>query len=183
MEWNSVENSERHLRRLVELGGVVTRLPSGELVGKMEKKEVGRGRKPKNEWQFKVSEPGNCWIWLRGTSGKGYGAFPGGPIPGARAHRKYFMILVGPIEKALVLDHLCRMPACVNPAHLEPVSNKENILRGFGMSAMNSIKTACKRGHLFTQENTRYIASWRACRECQRMYGRKAWIKSRLEAR
>lgn len=70
-----------------------------------------------------------CWIWAGGTSEDGYGrAWANGrQIP---AHRHYYELHVGPIPEGLVLDHLCRIPSCVNPGHLEPVTPAENVRRG-----------------------------------------------------
>jgi hypothetical protein len=71
-----------------------------------------------------------------------------------RAHRVAFEWLVGPVPKGLVLDHLCRNRGCVNPSHLEPVTQQVNTLRGAGPAARNANKAHCKWGHEFTPENT-----------------------------
>lgn len=81
-------------------------------------------------WHFmtKVNKTESCWLWERGTNG-GYGMywFRGRNIA---AHRFAYEALVGPIPEGLELDHTCRVKRCVNPAHLEPVTHRENILRG-----------------------------------------------------
>jgi hypothetical protein len=67
------------------------------------------------------------------------------------------------------LDHLCRNRACVNPAHMEPVTNKVNIMRGAGVGAMCALKTTCLRGHPLSGDNLRTRPDGeRACRTCQR---------------
>jgi hypothetical protein len=70
-----------------------------------------------------------CWCWLGALNRNGY-AYPW--IDGARQvlHRTLFELLVGPIDPSLLLDHLCRVRACVNPFHCEPVTAKENTNRG-----------------------------------------------------
>lgn len=70
-----------------------------------------------------------CWIWQGGTQGDGYGrmSIGGRNVP---AHRAYYEEIHGSIEPGLQIDHLCFVPACVNPAHLEPVTCAENIRRG-----------------------------------------------------
>jgi hypothetical protein len=115
-------------------------------------------------WQ-KVDRSGNCWIWLAGTFRCGYGQFG---IDGGRkisAHRYAYELIKGPIPKTLELDHLCRTPACVNPAHLEPVTHQENMLR---IRKANASKTHCKHGHPLIEANI-YVAPLgdRQCRACK----------------
>ena len=118
---------------------------------------------------------GACWLWKAAkTSGYGVVQFDGRV---QRAHRVVYQILIGPIPKGLELDHLCRNRACVNPAHLEPVTGAENIARGESKSALHSRQTHCKRGHPFTPENTylrkRAHKTERFCRECSRIRDRR----------
>lgn len=87
------------------------------------------------------------------------------------AHRAVYEALVGPIPPELELDHLCRNPACVNPAHLEPVTRKENVRRGYWG------KNHCKHGHVYDDENTRWYTfkngkKVRFCRTCERQRSR-----------
>lgn len=66
-----------------------------------------------------------CHLWRYGKDADGYGT-----IRGAKAHRLFYEAAKGPIAPGLDLDHLCRVPACVNPEHLEPVTHAVNIRRG-----------------------------------------------------
>lgn len=85
------------------------------------------------------------------------------------AHRRAYELRVGAIPAGKHLDHLCRVRNCVNPAHLEPVTNRQNALRGTGPSAVNAEKTHCSRGHEFNAENTRRERDGgRACKVCHR---------------
>jgi hypothetical protein len=118
-----------------------------------------------------VGNQDECWEWS-GCRVRGYGQFHIGNRKRVRAHRFAYELLVGEIPEGLVLDHLCRNTACCNPAHLEAVTTRENILRGVGLAAANSRKTHCKNGHEFTPENTYSSPSeeqrgWRECRVCR----------------
>lgn len=107
-----------------------------------------------------------CWEWP-GSKVSGYGTINADGET-QRAHRVVYEAVVGPIPDGLVLDHLCRNRCCVNPAHLEPVSFAENVLRGESPPAINARKTACDNGHEFTPENTRIYKGYRICRICAR---------------
>src|ERR1019366_4519713 len=81
--------------------------------------------------KFVLPEPNTgCWLWTGGLNRGGYGQFMTPPC--TVAHRVAYELFVGPIPEGLQLDHLCRVRSCVNPQHLEPVSQQENIRRGLG---------------------------------------------------
>lgn len=107
------------------------------------------------------------WIWTGPIRGKqGYGA-----ITIKRksfcAHRVMYETFIGPIPDGLQIDHICRVRNCVNPEHLEPVTCRENILRGEGVCAKNAKKTHCPKGHLYSETNTLYTREGgRQCRTC-----------------
>lgn len=123
-----------------------------------------------------------CWRWLGGQhQDTGYGTVSFGNRT-RLAHRVAYELGIGPIPAGLDLGHLCRVRLCVNPYHLEPVTERENILRGETLAAFNAAKTQCKRGHdlasqasLFTTKSGRVE---RRCRPCHAAYMRD-WNVSR----
>lgn len=70
-----------------------------------------------------------CWLWIGPLDRYGYGKYRRSNRH-TGAHRIAYQLLVGEIPEGLVIDHLCRNRACVNPWHMDPVTNRENILRG-----------------------------------------------------
>ena len=112
-----------------------------------------------------------CWLWTGNISGgTGYGGI-NYKNRQQGAHRVVYELLVGPIPDGLELDHLCRVRRCVNPGHLEPVTHRENALRGLGPSAGNATATHCIHGHPFDADNT-YVKSngHRFCKVCARQH-------------
>ncbi len=104
-----------------------------------------------------------CWVWQRFKDRGGYGRkWIGVGRPEALAHRVYYELYVGPIPEGLQIDHLCRVRACVNPEHMEPVTFAENQRRG-----LNGILAPgyCKRGHPFNAENTHVDSKGRVSAE------------------
>jgi HNH endonuclease len=106
----------------------------------------------------------DCWLWTGRINDGGYANYGKD-----YAHRVIYERSVGPIPKGLELDHLCRIRHCVNPAHLEPVTRKENVRRGL----LGVLHTHCRNGHQLTPENTNYNKGRRFCRTCNRERLRK----------
>ena len=112
-----------------------------------------------------VIQENGCWEWIGAKGTGGYGRFRHAP-----AHRVMYERLVGPIPAGLQIDHLCRNRDCVNPAHLEPVTQTVNILRGDGWAGLHARKTHCPRGHPLEGANLLIVThGWRRCRICYRL--------------
>lgn len=116
-------------------------------------------------YQRNVNDGHLTAIWTASVTGPGYGKFyvDGRLTP---SHRWSYEQMVGPIPAGLVLDHLCRVRRCCNPAHLEPVTQRENLMRGASFVEENALKTACPKGHPLTGRNVVYWRGHRKCREC-----------------
>ena len=128
---------------------------------------------------FPIMKEKGCWLWEGYTNSKGYGVFTASPNTrkhvGKRigrkgkhilVHRYMYELMIGPIPKGLQIDHLCRVPLCVRPSHLEAVTQRENLMRGNGFAAHNSLKTHCPKAHEYTPENTAFIGTERRCKTC-----------------
>ena len=100
-----------------------------------------------------------CWLWLLAKDKAGYGFMRerGGPM--VYAHRALYENVNGPVPYGLQLDHLCRVPSCVNPDHLEPVTPAEN----------------CRRG-VRTKLTPTEVSEIRASSDTQRIIGRRFGI-------
>jgi hypothetical protein len=113
----------------------------------------------------KVKKTSNCWLWT-GSLSRGYGRVrdrrSGKSVP---VHRIAYELLVGPIPDGLTIDHLCRVRCCVNPTHLQPVTNRENILRGNGPAALSARRTSCRICGAFLGDDP-YRPGWRRCVPC-----------------
>lgn len=126
-----------------------------------------------------------CWPWVGHVDQRGYGRIKIGGLRGraAHAHRVGYELQVGPIPEGLVIDHLCRNRACQNARHLEPVTMRENTLRG-EPGKYQTKRTHCPRGHAYSPENTLRDGNRRRCRACVRAYDkrRRAALKPFEEA-
>lgn len=123
-----------------------------------------------------------CWHYAGTMQGDGYGIIYATlnhkPIR-QLAHRASYETFVGEIPEGLVIDHLCRVRCCINPEHLEPVTLRENTLRGDGV-LYNLRKTHCKFGHAFTPENTTAVPKGRQCKACAKIRNRNFYLNNKI---
>lgn len=123
------------------------------------------GERVRFEERVCVEPNTGCWLWIGAVLPKGYGTFtPRGMSESFGAHRLSYRIHVGSIPVGLHIDHLCRQPACVNPAHLEAVTSRENTRRG-----AKAQRTHCIAGHELDGQNL-YVRrnGTRCCKACMR---------------
>lgn len=127
-----------------------------------------------------------CWLWPTKSSDGYVSIYMGGgkahPVV-VMAHRLSYEMAKGPIPTGLVLDHLCRNPSCVNPDHLEPVTQRTNILRGTGITARLASAKKCVNGHVFPSCQSEYYASrgWRLCAICHNEREKKRQARQRAQ--
>lgn len=139
---------------------------------------------PDTFWSRVDKQPGGCWLWRGAMYQNGYGRIcssvselAAGKPRNQLTHRFAYELVVGPIADGLVLDHLCRVKACVNPDHLDPVTPQENSQRG----ARGRMVTVCTHGHPYTPDNT-YIAPGdgrRRCVSCRRWHKQRELARNR----
>ena len=129
-------------------------------------------------WEQKIIRTDGCWEWIGCLSQKGYGRFWVGGGKTLDAHKIAYEKAFGPVPMDMVIDHLCRNRSCVNPEHMEVVTNSENVLRGTGHTANNKRKTHCPNGHLYEGTNL-YVTpeGYRGCRACRNDHS-KTWKRT-----
>ena len=135
----------------ISRNNIVIRDVKKYLLSRIEKKESG------------------CWEYNYSIQNNGYSR-----IWNKKAHRVAYEVFNNKkINDGMTIDHLCKNKTCINPEHLEEVSQGENTLRGNSWSGINSRKTHCKRGHLLSGDNLAIYAGKRQCRECFRLRQKK----------
>lgn len=128
-----------------------------------------------------TENPTACWIFTGYVTKQGYSrigigrsSVPGHRLAYANAHG---MTLSDLADTGLVLDHLCRTPSCVNAAHLELVTRRENTVRGM------QLITHCPQGHEYTLDNLRNsYGRGRSCRTCYLDLRRRMRLAQRLRS-
>jgi len=127
------------------------------------------------EKRYEPEPNSGCWIWIGATTSYGYGIVYRRGMPLIHAHKLAYEAACGPVPDGLELDHRCRVRSCVNPYHLEAVTHRENVLRGWAPAALHAKKTRCRHGHQYDESNTyRFADGRRRCKTCiqaqNRMY-------------
>ena len=127
-----------------------------------------------------VKKTKSCWLWTGSLDQKGYGR--GSGMAGGRVHRISWLLAGKQISSGLVISHLCEVPNCVRPSHLDQVTNRENRLYGHGLTARLARRDKCSRGHLYSVYGHFIYKSnksrpERRCRECTRILHRERYQK------
>lgn len=139
---------------------------------------------PEDAWasasrKVAVADVDECWIYTGPHTRNGYGKHS---VRGRHItpHRAAYEALVGPIASGMQLDHLCRVRDCCNPKHLEPVTCRENLMRGDTTASRRAAQSNCVHGHEFNATNTRIRSDGtRTCIECSRIRARAYKAKVR----
>lgn len=114
--------------------------------------------------RYEINEPSGCWLWLGYTDKNGYAR-----LNGQNAHRVFYETHVGPVPEGFDVDHLCKRRNCVNPAHLEAVSEVENLRRQTRTVTFEAKHfEICREGHPMEGDNLRMYAGKRTCAQCTR---------------
>lgn len=129
-----------------------------------------------------VGSTSECWPWLASKMPNGYGQFRSHAFRSALAHRTAYELRCAAIPAGMQIDHLCRNRACVNPAHMEPVTAQENARRSQPWAVAAIKKRAATRQQFKCGHPTEgdHVAIWsgkRACRICARAHNRRQYLR------
>lgn len=128
--------------------------------------------------RFRVKANG-CWVPKKTGTTKGYRQMQFGGKTMV-AHRVAYMLQVGPIPDGYEVDHLCHNTGCINPAHLEAVTQEENLRRRDEHNGIGEYRTHCPYGHEMSGDNlyvwtgsrtdtkNGQLRTHRRCRTCMR---------------
>jgi hypothetical protein len=126
---------------------------------------------PEERFWSKVDITDGCWLWTGYVDKLGYARFWVDRETRVFVHRFAYESKIGPIPEGLTIDHLCRVPRCVNPDHLDPVTLRENLRRSpINPTSINLRKTRCPQGHRYSNYDKR---GWRECRTCRATQARQ----------
>jgi len=164
-----MENTQKRPLYLLEDGvdeSAVKLLPKlrSALQSLMDGRVVDRERKT----PLLVLKNSGCWEWqgYRNKDHYGHISVKGRSV---YAHRFFYEKVKAEIPRGLFIDHLCRNPPCVNPAHLEPVTLRENNRRGWMFRNPLFDENHCKAGHELKDGNFRITCDGsKTCRICKK---------------
>lgn len=145
---------------------------------------AARGTTEERFWRKVDKRPSGCWLWTGHVDTRGYARLRAGGRNSVvlYAHRWSYEMAHGPIPEGYEVDHLCRVRACVNPAHLEAVPHLVNALRGQAPTVVVHLSGKCSRGHERNEENTYWRkdrpGKWN-CRACRRERRARARLSER----
>jgi hypothetical protein len=134
---------------------------------------------------LRIIKPSGCWV--TGTKLKDPNEYDRIEYMGVtdKVHKISYVYYFGAIPDGLEIDHLCRNRQCFNPAHLEAVTHKENVLRGNGHAARHAKQTHCIHGHPLEGDNVRWFKTvsgvGRQCRACHKITASKWYLKHKGE--
>ena len=85
-----------------------------------------------------IDDESGCWLWLGSLTREGYATVADrrGSKNSTTAHRLFYRTLVAPIPSGETLHHKCNTRHCVNPDHLQPISQRENVAASFERAAL-----------------------------------------------
>ena len=160
-----MDDDTRHARRRKQARESAGRRRARERGEDVPLRRAGPVARPLSErFEAGVIRTPDCWEWSGTHDRNGYSKLSS-RLEGKKklmyAHRLAYELYVGPIPDGLVIDHLCRNHGCVNPEHLEAVTQAVNFLRGMHRTAVTIREGRCQRGHEMTPENTIKI-----CKTC-----------------
>lgn len=122
-----------------------------------------------------------CWLWPGAKRADGYGMIAakchtgGVDHYGWRAtstHRLMWHLTNGPIPAGMVIDHLCSVRACCNPAHLQVITQAENVRLQAERTPLRESCAKCGSSDWMMQ------GQQRKCRPCWNTYTRE-WQRAR----
>ena len=144
---------------------------------------IGNRDREKFDAQWMPEPNSGCWLWLGKLDRSGYGVFSGN----VSAYRASYETVFGEVPLGLDLDHKCRVRICINPDHLDPVTRRENLLRGDTIPSKFIKRTTCNNGHCFSGSNLGYRTCksssgkrsipYRYCKTCRNMWAKKNYAK------